>query len=134
MQRTGFRQLDLQIEREIFDRVPTAHTPAYSSDKKTAERVIRRFRELHPAWKQQVEENHWGYHIAWLCPWPSGTDRLVMVGEYRSPMVSVAICRAALTAHRNFERYEQRRLSRQGTDAAAAPPPPQAMPGARARS
>ena len=128
MQRTGFRQLDLQLERELFGRTPTAHTPAYSSDKKTAERVINRFREVHPGWRQEVEEDHWGYHISWLCPWPQGTDRYVMVGEYRSPMVSVAICRAALTAHRNFERYEQRRVARQRTDAQGAPEVDRAEP------
>jgi hypothetical protein len=120
MQRTGFRQLDLQLERELFDRVPTAHTPAYSSDKKTAERVVNRFRELHPGWKQQVDEDHWGYRIAWLCPWPSGTDHYILVGEYRSPMVSVAMCRAALTAHRNYDSYEQRRLARQHPESRAA--------------
>jgi hypothetical protein len=126
VQRTGFRQLDLQLERELFDREPTAHTPAYSSDKKTAERVIRRLRELHPNWSQQIEEDHWGYRISWLCPFPPGSERLVMVGEYRSPMISVAMCRAALTAHRNFESYEERRRARRSEGAppsdAAAPP------------
>jgi len=113
MQRAGFRQLDLQIEREIFHRAPTAHTPAYSSERRMAERVVNRLQELHPGWRQEMAEDHWGYTSSWHCPWPQGTSRSVLVAEYRSPMLAVAVCRAALHAHRNYERYERRRLARE---------------------
>ncbi len=91
-----------------------------------AERVVRRLQELHPAWRQEIAEDHWGYMISWRCPWPEGTGRSVLIGEYRSPMLAVAVCRAALHAHRNYGRYERRLLARETR-------PENVNPGADAR-
>lgn len=112
MHRAGFRQLDFQLEEEVFGRAATAYVPAYSSERKAAERVAQRLRDLHPEWRQEIAEDHWGYTVTWHCPWPAGSKHFVLVGEHRSPVLPVAICRAALTAHRAFERYEERRRIR----------------------
>lgn len=123
MHRAGFRQLDLQLEEEVFGRQATPYVPAYSSERKAAERVERRVRELHPEWKQEIAEDHWGYTVTWHCPWPGGAKHFVLVGEHRSPVLPVAICRAALNAHRAFERYEtRRRLRSKGAESSPKTP------------
>jgi len=126
MHRAGFRQLDFQVEQEVFGRAMTAYVPAYSSERKAAERVAQRLRDLHPEWRQEIAEDHWGYTVTWHCPWPAGGKHFVLVGEHRSPVLPVAISRAALNAHRAFERYEERRRLR-SKEPDLAPRPAEAL-------
>ena len=121
MHRAGFRQLDFQLQEEFFGTVPPASVPSYSGERNAAERIVRHMQKLHPGWRQEIAEDHWGYTVTWLCPWPPGSGREVLVGEHRSPVLPAALCRAALNAHRNFERYEQRRIRRKGREAAPEP-------------
>lgn len=121
MQRAGYRGLDHEIESELFARDGSAHVPAYSADRRAADRVVRRMAELHPDWDHEVTEDHWGFTVRWACPWPPPHGSRVVVGEYRAPAFPVALCRAALVAHRNLLRYEERRRQR-GDRPAEAPP------------
>jgi hypothetical protein len=69
--------------------------------------------DLHPDWKMAATEDNWGYTVTWRVPWPPGSRHLVSIGEHRSPVYPVAVSRACLNAHRNYERYQLRRLERE---------------------
>lgn len=123
MQSAGFRELDFQIDREIFGR-SSAVVPRYSADRSASELVVRKVHELYPGWSQDVVEDQWGYIASWRCPGRPASTGLVLLSQHRASVITVAICRASLVAVRNMRSYELRRERRMGT----APPSPQAAP------
>ena len=121
MQSAGFRELDFQIDREIFGR-SSAVVPRYSADRTASELVVRKVRELYPEWNQDVVEDQWGYIASWRCPGrPSG---LVLLAQHRAAVITVAVCRASLLAVRNMRSYELRREKRMGAIPVPAQPAP----------
>lgn len=128
MQSAGFRELDFQIDREIFGRSSVV-VPRYSADRKAVEQVVHRVRELNPDWIYELDEDQWGYTASWRCPGrPMGSPGLVLLSQHRAATLTVAIARASLDAVRNMRAYEGRRERRAGS-----PEPPRENP-ARQRS
>ena len=125
MQSAGFRELDFQIDREIFGRSSVV-VPRYSADRKAAEQVVRRVRDLYPDWVYELAEDQWGYTASWRCPGgPVGASALVLLGQHRASTLTVAIARASLLSVRSMRSYEERRQRRAGV--------PQPRPEAPAR-
>lgn len=123
MQSAGFRELDFQIDREIFGR-SSAVVPRYSADRTASELVVRKVRELYPEWKQDVVEDQWGYIASWRCPGGPASSGHVLLAQHRAAVITVAVCRASLLAVRNMRSYELRREKRAGVPAPAQAPPP----------
>ena len=119
MQSAGFRGLDFQIDQEIFGRSSGTVVPRYSADRGAAEQVVRRVRQMYPDWVFTLAEDQWGYTATWQCPGRPSAAGFVMLGQHRSPTMTVAMTRASLVAVQNMRRYEERRQTRLG---AVAPP------------
>jgi hypothetical protein len=95
--------------------------PRYSADRAAAEQVVRKVRQLYPDWRFTMTEDQWGYTATWQCPGRPAAGSLVMLGQHRSPTMTVAMARASLVAVQNIRRYEERRQARAGAARPAAP-------------